>query len=150
VAHTACPVEHHPDQVDLEQWLAANPPQPSGNGGPALEEEPSYEALGRIGRAVYGRLWEGKVAEALGEGPRTLRRWRNGEGAPTARTMAWAREWALRTAADVLAAAGEQDLADDVRARLQSIRRRAAEQGRVAHAAAQARGAAAAAAAPPA
>lgn len=59
----------------------------------------------------------------------------------------WAREWAMRTAADVLAAAGEQDLADDVLAQLQAVRRRAAEQGRAAfHAAAQAR----AEAAPPA
>ena len=53
----------------------------------------------------------------------------------------------MRTAADVLAAAGEQDLADDVLAQLQAVRRRAAEQGRAAfHAAAQAR----AEAAPPA
>ncbi len=111
------PYEPHPDQIHLEDWLAANPPS-GGNGGPALEEAPSYEALARIGRAVHGRLWEGKVAEALGEGPRTLRRWRAGEGAPSLRTMAWAREWALRTAADVLAAAGEQDLADEVAARI--------------------------------
>lgn len=145
VADSLSPFEPHPDQIHLEEWLAANPPQPAGNGGPALEEEPSYEALARIGRAVHGRLWEGKVAEALGEGERNFRRWRNGEGRPSARTMAWAREWGLRTAADVLDAAGERDLADDVRARLQSIKRRAAENGRAIHAAAQARAAAAAA-----
>ena len=115
------PYEAHPDQVDLVEWLAANPAPaaPAGNGGPALEETPSYEALARIGRAVHGQHWEGKVAPHLGEGPRTLHRWRNGEGAPNARTMARAREWAMRTAADALAAAGEQDLADDVLARIQ-------------------------------
>ncbi|GJD70663.1 hypothetical protein [Methylobacterium gnaphalii] len=60
--------------------------------------------------------------------------------------MAWAREWALATAADVLAAAWEQDLVDDVRARLQGIKRRAAEQGRAIHAAARAKAEAAASA----
>lgn len=144
MADSLSPFEPHPDQIHLEDWLAANPAPaaPTGNGGPALEVEPSYEALARIGTAVHGKLWEGKVSEHLGEGPRTIRRWRNGEGRPSGRTMAWAREWALRTAADVLAAAGEQDLADDVLARLQAIKRRAAEQGRAAFRAAQAEAAA--------
>ena len=105
---------------------------PAGNGGPALEEAPSYAALARIGRAIHGDRWEGKVADRLGENPRTLSRWRVGEGSPNARTIAWAREWALRTAAEVLAAAGEQDLADGVLARHRAIRHRAAEQGRAA------------------
>ncbi len=103
-----------------------------------MEEAPSYEALARIGRAVHGQHWEGKLADRIGENPRSLFRWRVGEGAPSARTMSWAREWALRTAADVLAAAGERDLADGVLARHQAIRHRAAEQGRAAFEAAMA------------
>ncbi|KQO61756.1 helix-turn-helix transcriptional regulator [Methylobacterium sp. Leaf88] len=114
------------------------PPAAGGNGGPALEPEPSYAALSRIGRAIHGDRWEGKLADKIGEGPRTLSRWRRGEGSPNARTMAWAREWALRTAADVLAAAGEQDLADGVLDRHRAIRQRAAEQGKAAFAAAMA------------
>ncbi|WP_437871127.1 hypothetical protein ACSD7O_19375 [Methylorubrum extorquens] len=107
-------------------WLAENPaPSPAGNGGPALDPAPTYEDLARIGSAVHGQHWEGKVAPRLGEHPRTLHRWRNGAGAPSARSLAWARQWALQTAADVLAAAGEQDLADDVAARLQALKSRA-------------------------
>ncbi|MGY6285476.1 hypothetical protein ACXIT0_21640 [Methylorubrum extorquens] len=103
-------------------WLAENPaPSPAGNGGPALDPAPTYEDLARIGSAVHGQHWEGKVAPRLGEHPRTLHRWRNGAGAPSARSLAWA----LQTAADVLAAAGEQDLADDVAARLQALKSRA-------------------------
>jgi hypothetical protein len=52
--------------------------------------------------------------------------------------MAWAEELALRTAAEVLAAAGERDLADGVLAPHQAIRHRAAEQGRAAFEAAMA------------
>lgn len=119
--------------------LITNPsPAPGWNGGPPLEEAPSYAALERIGRAIHGQLWEGKLADKIGEGPRTLARWRVGEGKPSTRTMAWARELALRTAADVLAAAGEQDLADGVLDRHRAIRHRAAEQGRAAFEAAMA------------
>lgn len=73
-----------------------------------------------------------RLAERIGEGPRTLSRWRVGEGKPSTRTMSWTREWALRTAAEVLAAAGEQDLADGVLDRHRAIRHRAAERGRAA------------------
>ncbi|MCP1549443.1 MULTISPECIES: hypothetical protein [Methylobacteriaceae] len=130
--------------TDTDTDLIPAQSQPSGgNGGPVLDEAPSYAALARIGRAIHGQHWEGKIADRIGENPRKLSRWRIGEGAPSAGTMAWAREMALRTAADVLAAAGEQDLADGVRARHQAIRHRAAEQGKVAFAAAMAaRGAA--------
>lgn len=110
----------------------------ANNGGPALDETPSYEALSRMGRACHGPHWEGKIAEAIGESPRTLRRWRDGEGSPGPRTMAWCRQWALRTAADLLAAAGEADLAGDVRDRMRSLDRRAVEKGRDAFLAARA------------
>ncbi|MCJ2084212.1 hypothetical protein [Methylobacterium sp. J-090] len=110
----------------------------SGNGGPDLDETPSYEMLARMGRAAHGAHWEGKVCDHLGESPRTLRRWRDGEGAPSVRTMAWAKQWALRTAMDLLAAAGEADLAGDVRDRLRSLDRRAVEKGRDAFLAARA------------
>lgn len=109
----------------------------SANGGPSLDEAPSYEALARMGRACHGAHWEGKVCDHLGESPRTLRRWRDGEGAPSARTMAWCREWAMRTAADLLAAAGEADLAGDVRDKMRSLDRRATEKGRAAFLAAR-------------
>lgn len=112
--------------------IPAQSKPPGRNSSPAKEEAPSYAALASIGRAVHGDRWEGKLAEPVGEGPRTLSRWRRGEGAPPARTMSWAREWALRTAAEVLAAAGERDLADGVLVRHQAIRHRAAEQGRAA------------------
>ncbi|KQP79246.1 hypothetical protein [Methylobacterium sp. Leaf117] len=87
---------------------------------------------------IHGDRWEGKIADRIGENPRTLSRWRVGEGKPSARTMSWARELALRTAADVVAAAGEQDLADGVLDRHRAIRHRAAEQGKAAFAAAMA------------
>lgn len=109
----------------------------SANGGPALDEAPSYEALARMGRACHGSHWEGKIAESIGESPRTLRRWRDGEGVPSARTMAWTRQWAMKTAANLLDAAGEADLAGDVRDRLRSLDRRAVEKGRAAFLAAQ-------------
>ena len=119
------------DVITPDPILDASPAA-GGNGGPVLEEKPSYAALARIGMAIHGDRWEGKLADKIGEGPRTLSRWRVGEGSPNARTMALAREWALRTAADVLAAAGEQDLADGVLDRHRAIRHRAAEQGRAA------------------
>lgn len=102
------------------------------NGGPTLDETPSYEALAAMGRAAHGGHWEGKVCEHLGESPRTLRRWRDGEGAPSVRTMAWCRQWALRTAMDLLSAAGEADLAGDVCDRMRSLDRRAVEKGHAA------------------
>lgn len=115
---------------------AGNPAEAAGgNGGPGLEMPPSYDALERIGRVVYGDHWEGKLAADIGESDRTVRRWRAGEAATTPEAMAAARLWAIETAAGLLAAAGEEDLAGEVRAREQSMRLRNAERAAARHAA---------------
>lgn len=118
---------HHRDrQKHRPAPVRRFPPGRSTNG-------PRVERSRKAGPdAGHGPHWEGKVCDHLGESPRTLRRWRDGEGAPSTRTMAWCREWAMRTAADLLDAAGEADLAGDVRDRLRSLDRRAVEKGHAA------------------
>ncbi len=106
-----------------------------GNGGPGLEMPPSYDALERIGHVVYGSHWEGKLAEDIGESDRTIRRWRAGEAATTPEAMASARHWAIKTAGKLLAAAGEDDLAGEVRAREQSMRLQGDERSAAKHSA---------------
>lgn len=138
----ACPVpakrphyhEALPGQVDLEEYLAAIPASDAGNaaggnGGPALEED-GYRTLERIGEVAFDGLWHGKLAAALGQDPRAFRRWRDGEGRPPERTVAWAREWARATALRLLAAAGEDDLSEAVARRQSDLKRAAAERGR--------------------
>ncbi|GJD97446.1 hypothetical protein [Methylobacterium iners] len=132
------PREDLPGQLDLVEYLASAPPPepphaPTGDAAPPLAEAPSYYALSRIGRAVHGMLWEGKIAPHLGKNPREVRRWRDGECAPSARTMHLARLWGLGVAADVLAAAGEPDLAKAVRRRRAVIKAEAGEPPPPAH-----------------
>jgi hypothetical protein len=71
------------------------PPAVGGNGGPAIDERP-YAILERIGRAMHGPHWHGKIAADIGENERALRRWRAGDGEPSPRTIAWARDEARR------------------------------------------------------
>lgn len=127
-------------QIELEDWLnehaakeaAAIAAARGGNGGPPLEEPSTYEALAVIGRTMHGPLWEGKLASDIGENDRTLRRWRNGQGYPQPRTVAWAREAALAQAIRLLAVAGEHDLAGETLAALKARKARAVEAGRTA------------------
>ena len=102
----------------------------TGNGGPPLEEPATYEALAVIGRTLHGPLWEGKIAGDIGESDRTLRRWRNGQGAPQPRTVGWAREVALAQAIRLLTVAGEHDLAGEALAALKARKAKAKEAGR--------------------
>lgn len=115
--------------IDLEEYLAALPPTPTGNGGPPLDQTP-YQVLERIGQAAFGDLWHGKLASQIGEDPRNARRWRDGQGQPPERTVAWAKEWARQTAQALLAAAGEDDLSDAVARRQSDLKRAAAERGK--------------------
>ncbi|MFH6786605.1 hypothetical protein [Methylobacterium sp. MA0201] len=39
-------------------------------------------AIERIGRAIYGDLWIGKIAADIGIGHQTIRRWLAGRGSP--------------------------------------------------------------------
>ena len=126
-----------------ERRAAGNAAEAGGNGGPDLEMPPTYEALERIGKVVYGDHWEGKLAEDTGQRDRTFRRFRSGEMATTPEAMAAARSWAIETAAGLLAAAGEEDLAGEVRAREQAMRLRNTDRALAVHAANMARAAAA-------
>ncbi|MBE7246987.1 MAG: hypothetical protein INR63_18755 [Actinomycetospora chiangmaiensis] len=128
-------------QIELEDWLnehaakeAAAKEAARGNGGPPLEEPSTYEALAVIGKTMHGPLWEGKLADTIGESDRTLRRWRNGEGSPKPRTVAWAREAALAQAIKLLTVAGEHDLAGEALAALKARKAKAKEAGREAFA----------------
>ncbi|MFF9550857.1 hypothetical protein [Methylobacterium fujisawaense] len=111
------------------------PASEGGNGGPSLDAPPSFDALERIGLAVFGTHWEGKLAAQAAIDERAIRRYRAGELATTPEAMARARLWALETAARLLAAAGEEDIANEVRAREQAMRLRNAERARAIHAA---------------
>ncbi|WCS27970.1 hypothetical protein LOK46_14435 [Methylobacterium sp. NMS14P] len=106
-----------------------------GNGGPSLEAMPTFDALERIGRAAFGDHWEGKLGLQAGIEERSIRRFRAGEIATTPEAMARARLWAIETAARLLAAAGEEDIAGEVRAREQAMQLRNAERARAVHAA---------------
>ncbi|MDP4021177.1 hypothetical protein Q8W71_00950 [Methylobacterium sp. NEAU 140] len=75
-------------------------PAAGGNNGPPLDERP-YAILERIGRAMHGPRWQGKLAGDIGENERELRRWRAGIGEPSPRTLAWAREEARRHIAGI-------------------------------------------------
>lgn len=111
------------------------PATEGGNGGPALDAPPTFDALERIGMAVFGVHWEGKLGAQAGIDERAIRRFRAGELATTPEALARARLWALETAAGLLAAAGEEDLAGEVRAKEQGMRLRNAERARAVHAA---------------
>jgi hypothetical protein len=112
----------HPDQLDLVDCIAEAATRDEaaeaarhtigGNGAPALDEPPSYAALAALFRPIYGKRWDGKVAEFLGESDRTLRRWRCGQGGPTQRTMATARLHLLDMAVQCLTLIGRPDLAE--------------------------------------
>jgi hypothetical protein len=106
-----------------------------GNGGPAMDAPPSFDALERIGLAVFGTHWEGKLAAQAAIDERAIRRYRAGELATTPEAMARARLWALETASRLLAAAGEEDLAGEVRAREQAMKLRNKERANALHAA---------------
>ncbi|MEE7478755.1 MULTISPECIES: hypothetical protein [Methylobacterium] len=88
----------------MTSGLDTPPPGIGGNGAPPLDERP-YEILERIGRAMHGPRWHGKLAGDIGEDERELRRWRAGNGEPSPRTLAWAREAARLHAARILRAA---------------------------------------------
>ncbi|ACB24637.1 hypothetical protein [Methylobacterium radiotolerans] len=117
--------------------MSENPALPTegGNGGPSLDAPPSFDALERIGMSVFGTHWEGKLGAQAGIEERSIRRFRAGELATTPEAMARARLWAIETAAGLLAAAGEADLAGEVRAREQAMRLRNTERARAVHAA---------------
>ena len=80
--------------------VAAAPPAPGGNGGPTLDERP-YAILERIGFALYGDLWHGKIAADIGECDRAVRRWRAGQGEPSPAALHRARWVAERHIARV-------------------------------------------------
>jgi hypothetical protein len=111
-----------PDDDDLDRYIAgAEPAAPAeepppraagGNGGPALEED--YAFLERIGLAIYGEFWTGKLAVDVRAHPRQFRRWAEGAGKPTATVLLKARVRALKTAESLLRAVGEDDLAYQV------------------------------------
>lgn len=105
------------------------------NGGPSLEAMPTFDALERIGRAAFGEHWEGKLGLQAGIDERAIRRFRAAELATTPEAMARARLWAIETAARLLAAAGEEDLAGEVRAREQAMKLRNKERADAIHAA---------------
>ena len=111
------------------------PASEGGNGGPTLDAPASFDALERIGLAVFGTHWEGKLGAQAGIEERSIRRFRAGELATTPEAMARARLWAIETAAGLLAAAGEADLAGEVRALEQAMRLRNTERARAVHAA---------------
>lgn len=111
------------------------PASEGGNGGPAMDAPPSFDALERIGLAVFGTHWEGKLAAQAAIDERAIRRYRAGELATTPEAMARARLWALETAAGLLAAAGEEDLAGEVRAKEQAMKLRNKERAHALHAA---------------
>ena len=119
-------------QIELEDWLNEHAAKEAarGNGGPPLEEPSTYEALAVIGRTMHGPLWEGKIADTIGENDRTLRRWRSGQGSPQPRAVAWAREAALAQAIKLLTVAGEHDLAGEALAALKARKAKAVEAGR--------------------
>ncbi len=48
-----------------------------------LPTEPYIVSIERIGRARYGDLWVGKLAEDIGLPHQTVRRWLAGTGSPT-------------------------------------------------------------------
>ncbi|GEL42909.1 MULTISPECIES: hypothetical protein [Methylobacteriaceae] len=128
--------------IDIEDYLAALPPPlPApreaigANGAPPLDESP-FRTLELIGRAAHGDHWLGKLAPFLGEGDRTLRRWRDGDGVPSPQAVASAREYARHTAQLLLAAAGEDELSEAVARRRSDQRRADAERGKAALAAA--------------
>jgi hypothetical protein len=115
--------------IDIEAYLAALPPAPVGNGGPPLDQTP-FQALEKIGQAAFGTHWRGKLCDQIGEDPRNARRWRDGQGQPSERTVGWAKEWARQTAQALLAAAGEDDLSEAVARRQSDLKRAASERGR--------------------
>lgn len=112
-----------PDDDDLDRYIdgakepaapVEEPPPPAagGNKGPALEED--YGFLERIGLAIYGQFWTGKLAMDVRAHPRQFRRWAEGSGKPSATVLLKARIRALRTAEALLQAVGEDDLAYQV------------------------------------
>lgn len=83
------------------------PPPVGGNGGPSLDERP-IDVVARIGRAMYGPRWIGRVALDLAEDHQTVRRWIKGQGGPSPANVAWLREnVARRHAARILRAIEE-------------------------------------------
>lgn len=133
-APTFSPREDLPGQTDLIPSLDALAAEARAgarhNGGPPLAPEPSYETLARIGKPVFGDLWDGKIAAIIHQHPRQMRRWRDGQGRPTRTAIGWAQEWARTTAEQLLRAAGEADLADAVAARNADLARQARKRGR--------------------
>lgn len=118
--------------IDIEDYLASLPvPREAmgGNGAPPLDE-PGYRTIERIGQVVHGDLWHGKIAEHLGESDRIVRRWRAGDATPTPMAVARAKDYARHTALLLLAAAGEDELAEAVARRRADLSREASERGR--------------------
>ncbi len=93
--------------TQAEMALDMPPPAAGGNGGPALDERP-IDVIARIGLAMYGERWIGRVAHDLAEDHQAIRRWLKGVGAPTPANVRWLRDQvARRHAARILRAIEE-------------------------------------------
>lgn len=98
MASTSQPQHYHealPGQLTIDDAIAASIADearqaPTGNGGPDLDEHPG-KVIARIGKAMYGDLWHGKLAYDTGDDHRTLRRWESGECRPTEAKVSWIR-----------------------------------------------------------
>ena len=139
----------HPDQQDMIPLLddairaqqaeaarhsigANGPPDepapPDPVAAPLPELEPTYVNLDRMYSPLFGPLWHGKASDELGlSDERTLRRWRDGEGAPGKEEMGKARDHLLDIAIRALTAIGETDLVTPLVA-LKAGRRSAAKE----------------------
>lgn len=87
MASTSQPQHYHealPGQLTIDDAIAASIAKEA-------EEEHPGKVIARIGKAMYGDLWHGKLAYDTGDDHRTLRRWESGECRPTEAKVSWIR-----------------------------------------------------------
>ncbi|KMO36210.1 hypothetical protein VP06_10535 [Methylobacterium aquaticum] len=77
---------------------------------PAAEApaERPIDVIARIGRAMYGPLWIGKLAADNGLSHQSVRRWLAGQGSPTAFDFRLVKLIAREHAARVMRAVGDE------------------------------------------
>lgn len=86
--------------------LDTPPPAAGGNGGPPLDER-AIDTIARIGRAMHGERWIGRLGQDIGEDHQVIRRWLKGQGSPSSAVMERVRMHARSQALLIQRALGE-------------------------------------------